>query len=72
MSQYRQQDNLLGQSDSFLSVLDQVSQLANLDKPVLIIGERGTGKELIAARLHFDFSAQHVCKLVCIVQLALW
>lgn len=53
MSQYRQQDNLLGQSDSFLSVLDQVSQLANLDKPVLIIGERGTGKELIAARLHF-------------------
>ncbi|WP_372762406.1 phage shock protein operon transcriptional activator [Pseudoalteromonas sp.] len=53
MSQYRQQDNLLGQSDSFLAVLDQVSQLANLDKPVLIIGERGTGKELIAARLHF-------------------
>ncbi|WP_213607704.1 phage shock protein operon transcriptional activator [Pseudoalteromonas sp.] len=53
MSQYRQQDNLLGQSDSFLSVLDQVSQLAHLDKPVLIIGERGTGKELIAARLHF-------------------
>jgi psp operon transcriptional activator len=53
MSQFRQQDNLLGQSDSFLAVLDQVSQLANLDKPVLIIGERGTGKELIAARLHF-------------------
>ena len=53
MSQYRQPDNLLGQSDSFLAVLDQVSQLANLDKPVLIIGERGTGKELIAARLHF-------------------
>jgi psp operon transcriptional activator len=53
MSQFRQQDNLLGQSDSFLSVLDQVSQLASLDKPVLIIGERGTGKELIAARLHF-------------------
>ncbi|MBQ4813956.1 phage shock protein operon transcriptional activator [Pseudoalteromonas luteoviolacea] len=53
MSQFRQQDNLLGQSDSFLAVLDQVSQLAPLDKPVLIIGERGTGKELIAARLHF-------------------
>ncbi|HSG52818.1 MAG TPA: phage shock protein operon transcriptional activator, partial [Rheinheimera sp.] len=34
-------------------VLDQVSQVAPLDKPVLIIGERGTGKELIAARLHF-------------------
>ncbi|CAH9052334.1 Psp operon transcriptional activator [Pseudoalteromonas holothuriae] len=53
MSQFRQQDNLLGQSDSFLTVLDQVSQLAPLEKPVLIIGERGTGKELIAARLHY-------------------
>jgi psp operon transcriptional activator len=49
----RQQDNLLGQSDSFLAVLDQVSMIAPLNKPVLIIGERGTGKELIAARLHY-------------------
>ncbi|SEH77733.1 psp operon transcriptional activator [Rheinheimera pacifica] len=47
------QDNLVGQSNSFLNVLDQVSQIAPLDKPILIIGERGTGKELIAARLHF-------------------
>ena len=27
--------------------------MAPLNKPVLIVGERGTGKELIAARLHF-------------------
>lgn len=53
MSRKFQQDNLIGQSNSFLNVLDQVSQIAPLDKPVLIIGERGTGKELIAARLHF-------------------
>jgi psp operon transcriptional activator len=53
MSRKFQQDNLLGQSNSFLNVLDQVSQIAPLAKPVLIIGERGTGKELIAARLHF-------------------
>ncbi|RZF83970.1 phage shock protein operon transcriptional activator [Pseudoalteromonas sp. CO325X] len=53
MSQFRKKDDLLGQSDSFLEVLDQVSQLAPLDKPVLVIGERGTGKELIAARLHY-------------------
>jgi len=53
MSRKFQQDNLVGQSNSFLNVLDQVSQVAPLDKPVLIIGERGTGKELIAARLHF-------------------
>ncbi|KZN37516.1 ATPase AAA [Pseudoalteromonas luteoviolacea CPMOR-2] len=67
MSQFRQQDNLLGQSDSFLAVLDQVSQLAPLEKPVLIIGERGTGKELIAARLHFlsDRWDQNYVKLNC-------
>ena len=34
-------------------MLEQVSRLAPLNKPVLIIGERGTGKELIANRLHF-------------------
>lgn len=53
MRRSQQQDNLLGQSNSFLTVLEQVSQAAPLNKPVLIIGERGTGKELIAARLHF-------------------
>jgi psp operon transcriptional activator len=53
MSRFKQQDNLLGQANSFMEVLEQVSQIAPLNKPVLIIGERGTGKELIAARLHF-------------------
>ncbi|GAC05422.1 phage shock protein operon transcriptional activator [Paraglaciecola chathamensis] len=53
MNRYRQQDNLLGQSNSFLEVLEQISQIAPLNKPVLIIGERGTGKEGVAARLHF-------------------
>lgn len=53
MSRFRQQDNLLGQSNSFLEVLEQISQIAALNKPVLIIGERGTGKELVAARLHY-------------------
>ncbi|MEX0494914.1 phage shock protein operon transcriptional activator [Raoultella terrigena] len=51
MAEYK--DNLLGEANSFLEVLEQVSQLAMLDKPVLVIGERGTGKELIANRLHF-------------------
>ncbi|TKB50848.1 phage shock protein operon transcriptional activator [Ferrimonas aestuarii] len=46
-------DNLIGESNAFLAVLDHVSQAAPLNKPVLIIGERGTGKELIANRLHF-------------------
>lgn len=51
MAEYK--DNLIGEANSFLEVLEQVSQLAPLDKPVLIIGERGTGKELIANRLHY-------------------
>ncbi|MDX6042435.1 phage shock protein operon transcriptional activator [Scandinavium lactucae] len=51
MAEYK--DNLLGEANSFIEVLEQVSRLAPLDKPVLVIGERGTGKELIANRLHF-------------------
>lgn len=51
MAEYK--DNLLGEANSFLEVLEQVSRLAPLNKPVLIIGERGTGKELIANRLHY-------------------
>ena len=46
-------DRLVGESPAFLNVLDDVSALAAIDKPVLIVGERGTGKELIAARLHY-------------------
>lgn len=46
-------DSLLGESNNFLEVLEQVSRLAMLDKPVLVTGERGTGKELIARRLHY-------------------
>ena len=53
MSMFKKNDNLIGQANSFHEVLEQVSQVAPLNKPVLVIGERGTGKELIAARLHF-------------------
>ncbi len=53
MARFKQQDNLIGQSNSFLEVLEHISQVAPLSKPVLIIGERGTGKELVAARLHY-------------------
>ncbi|MGR5178707.1 phage shock protein operon transcriptional activator [Vibrio parahaemolyticus] len=45
--------NLIGESPTFLAVLDKVSRLAPIDRPVLVIGERGTGKELIAQRLHY-------------------
>jgi psp operon transcriptional activator len=33
--------------------LERVSRVAQLNRPVLVIGERGTGKELIAARIHY-------------------
>ncbi|MGH8153873.1 MAG: phage shock protein operon transcriptional activator [Rhodanobacteraceae bacterium] len=44
---------MLGESPAFLGMLEEVSRVAAVDKPVLVIGERGTGKELIAARLHY-------------------
>lgn len=43
----------IGQSRAFLETLEHISQVAPLDRPVLIVGERGTGKELAAARVHF-------------------
>lgn len=43
----------LGQSEAFLQFNEQLSRLAPVDRPLLIVGERGTGKELAAARLHF-------------------
>jgi psp operon transcriptional activator len=46
-------DRMLGESSSFLLVQEHISKVAPLNKPVLIIGERGTGKELVAARLHY-------------------
>jgi psp operon transcriptional activator len=44
---------LIGQSAAFLEIMERVSAVAPLDRPVLIAGERGTGKELIAQRLHY-------------------
>ena len=44
---------IIGQSPAFVAVLEHVSRAADLDRPVLVIGERGTGKELIADRFHY-------------------
>ncbi len=43
----------IGQSSAFLETLERISAVAPLSKPVLVIGERGTGKELMVERLHF-------------------
>jgi psp operon transcriptional activator len=44
---------MLGSASVFLDMLEQVSGAAALNRPVLVIGERGTGKDLISARLHY-------------------
>jgi psp operon transcriptional activator len=41
----------IGSAPAFLDMLAHVSQAAPLNRPVLVIGERGTGKELVAGRL---------------------
>ena len=42
----------IGQSGAFLDAMERASRAAPMRRPVLVIGERGTGKELIAERLH--------------------
>ncbi|VWX46829.1 phage shock protein operon transcriptional activator [Novosphingobium sp. 9U] len=42
----------IGQSTPFLDAVERASRAASTGRPVLVIGERGTGKELIAQRLH--------------------
>lgn len=44
---------LIGQSATWLESLERVSLAALVERPILVIGERGTGKELIAERLHY-------------------
>lgn len=46
------ENNFIGQSTAFLDAVERASRAAPLNRPVLVIGERGTGKELIAERLH--------------------
>ena len=44
---------IIGEAPAFLEMLEHVSRAAPLNKPVLVVGERGTGKELVTGRLHF-------------------
>ncbi len=43
----------LGQSETFLMFQERLSRVAPINRPVLLLGERGTGKELAATRLHY-------------------
>jgi psp operon transcriptional activator len=46
------ENQFIGQSGAFLDAVERASRAAPMRRPVLVIGERGTGKELIAERLH--------------------
>ena len=44
---------MIGDSAALALALDEISRLAPINRPILVLGERGTGKELAADRLHF-------------------
>lgn len=46
-------DRIIGESSTLVDTLAHVSRVAPLNRPVLVIGERGSGKEIIAERLHY-------------------
>ena len=49
----RDPESIIGNSPALTRALEHLSQLAPVNRPVLVLGERGTGKELAAQRLHF-------------------
>lgn len=49
---------MIGQSSIFIEMLRQISKMARCDIPVLIEGETGTGKELVARAIHYG-STRH-------------
>ncbi|MBI2506205.1 MAG: sigma-54-dependent Fis family transcriptional regulator [Candidatus Latescibacteria bacterium] len=58
---------IVSRSPAIQGILEQVERIASIPRPVLIQGERGTGKELIAAALHYgsDRRERPFVKLNC-------
>lgn len=48
-----QKEKPLGESDVFLKFQSKLSKVARVNRSVLVIGERGSGKELAVQRLHY-------------------
>ncbi|MDJ0847185.1 MAG: sigma 54-interacting transcriptional regulator [Myxococcota bacterium] len=44
---------ILGESRQMQQLIDQIERVARIPRPLLIVGERGTGKELVARAIHY-------------------
>lgn len=49
---------MIGQSQGFVKLLEQVERVARCDATVLVEGETGTGKELVARAIHYQGARQ--------------
>lgn len=58
-------DNIIGKSNAMQRVYDLILQVANTDATVLITGETGTGKELVAHAIHHNSNRKN-CPFVVI------
>ena len=59
---------IVGRSPQIGKLLDQIRRVADIPRPVLVIGERGTGKELVARAIHFsrgDASTRPIVTVNC-------
>jgi two-component system, NtrC family, response regulator AtoC len=52
LATYHSDIELVGRSEAFIEVMKQVGRVSNTDLPVLLTGESGTGKKLVAAAIH--------------------
>lgn len=46
-------ENIIGYTPQMHSLFDEIKEISDTDMPVLIVGENGTGKELVANAIHF-------------------
>lgn len=58
---------IVGESPQVRAMVEQIRRLAEIPRPLLIIGERGTGKEMVARAIHFigSSAAQNIITVNC-------
>lgn len=53
-------DNIIGQSPPMQKVFDLIPEIAQSESSVLLVGETGTGKELVAKAIHAKSNRSHL------------